>query len=176
MVAYYSCTLSQPECCYCVTRKELLAVVQPERCYCVTCKELLKAEPSECQGRWEQTSHNCLPLVVTLSLSTGTRSPEELRCAQLNDTDIKPVLIWKESRVEKPDWEQIAPYSHTTKIYIGQWESLTIINGVLYRLWETPAGDATLKQLVLPKALRPKVYFNSCTTFPPLDTWVWPRP
>ena len=137
---------------------------------------MTKAEPSECQGRWEQTSHNCLPLVVTLSLSTGTGSPEELRCTQLNDTDIKPVLIWKESRVEKPDWEQIAPYSHTTKIYIGQWESLTIINGVLYRLWETPAGDATLKQLVLPKALRPKVYFNSCTTFPPLDTWVWPRP
>ena len=38
-----------------------------------------------------------LPLVATLSLSTGTELPEELRCAQLNDTDIKLVLIWKET-------------------------------------------------------------------------------
>ena len=45
--------------------------------------------------------------------------------------------------MDKPDWEEITPYSHNTKVYVGQWESLSIINGVLYRLWETPAGDTT---------------------------------
>ena len=234
VVAYYSCTLSQPERRYCVTRRELLAMVKaikhfhvylygrkfllrtdhsalqwllsfrhPEGqiarwlerlqqydfvvkhragtkhgnadalsrrpCLLEICKHCdrldslrtpqmtTKAELPESQSRSDQISHNSLPLVATLSLSTGTGSPEELRCAQLGDPDIKPVLIWKESQEEKPDWEEIAPYSHNTKIYVGQWESLTIINGVLYRLWETPAGDVTLKQLILPKALRPKV-------------------
>ena len=42
--------------------------------------------------------------------------------------------------MDKPDWEEIALYSHNTKVYVGQWESLSVINGVLYRLWETPAG------------------------------------
>ena len=28
---------------------------------------------------------------------------------------------------------------------------------VLYRLWETPSGDAITKQLILPKSLRPEV-------------------
>ena len=58
---------------------------------------MTKTELPECRSRSEQTSHEFLPLVATLSLSTGTGSPEELRCAQLNDTDIKPVPNWKES-------------------------------------------------------------------------------
>ena len=64
-----------------------------------------KAELPESQSRSDQISHNSLPLVATLSLSTGTGSP-----------DIKPVLIWKESQEEKPDWEEIAPYSHNMDI------------------------------------------------------------
>ena len=174
MVAYYSCTLSRPERYYCVTHKELLAVVKaikhfhvylygrkfllrtdhsalqwllsfrhPEGqvarwleglqqydftvehragtkhgnadalsrqpCLLEVCKHcdrldslrtppmMTKTELPECRSRSEQTSHEFLPLVATLSLSTGTGSPEELRCAQLNDTDIKPVPSWKES-------------------------------------------------------------------------------
>ena len=44
---------------------------------------MTRTELPECQ---EQISHKFLPLVATLSLSIGTGSPEELRCAQLNDT------------------------------------------------------------------------------------------
>ena len=38
-----------------------------------------------------------------------------------------------------------------------QWESLEVKDGVLYRLWKTPAGDKVVKQLILPKKLRPSV-------------------
>ena len=34
-----------------------------------------------------------------------------------------------------------APYSEVTKTYWVQWESFELKDGVLYRLWETPAGD-----------------------------------
>ena len=27
--------------------------------------------------------------------------------------------------MDKPDWEEIAPYSHNTKVYVGQWESIS---------------------------------------------------
>ena len=99
--------------------------------------------------------------VAKLTLSSpdaiGGRSPEALREAQLSDPEIKPVLVWMEESKDKPSWDEIAPHSQATKVYCGQWESLRIFGGVLYRLWETPSGDATIRQLVLPKSLRSEV-------------------
>ena len=84
-------------------------------------------------------------------------SQEELRAAQQEDLDLKPLLQWKEAGDNKPPWQMAAPYSKATKAYWMQWESLKVKDGVLYRLWETPAGDAVVKQLILPKKLRPSV-------------------
>ena len=47
--------------------------------------------------------------------------------------------------------------SEYTKAYWAQWDSLQLINGGLHHLWETPSGDATLRQLVVPAFLREKV-------------------
>ena len=49
------------------------------------------------------------------------------------------------------------PYSEVTKAYWAQWKSFELKDGVLYRLLETPAGDRVMKQLILPKKLRPSV-------------------
>ena len=98
--------------------------------------------------------------VAALNLLTGAagnRSPEEIRQAQLNDQDVKPVLEWLERSSHRPPWEEIAPHSDNTKVYCAQWQSLRLYNGVLYRLWETPSGDAIVKQLILPKSLRSEV-------------------
>ena len=98
--------------------------------------------------------------VAALDLLTGTagnRSPQELRQAQLSDQDLKPVLEWMERSSHRPPWEEIAPHNDNTKVYCAQWQSLRVFNGVLYRLWETPSGDATVKQLILPKSLRTEV-------------------
>ena len=95
-----------------------------------------------------------------LDLLTGTagnRSPQELRQAQLSDQDLKPVLDWMERSSHRPPWEEIAPRSGNTKVYSAQWQSLQLFNGVLCRLWETPSGDATVKQLILPKSHRTEV-------------------
>ena len=93
--------------------------------------------------------------VAALNLPTGTagnRSPEELRLAQLNDQDVKPLLEWLERSSHRPPWEEIAPHSDNTKVYCAQWQSLRLYDGVLYCLWETPSGDAIVKQLILPKS------------------------
>ena len=67
------------------------------------------------------------------------------------------MLVWMEESKDKPSWDEIAPHSQATKVYCGQWKSLRIFGSVLYRLWETPSGDATIRQLVLPKSLRSEV-------------------
>ena len=113
--------------------------------------------------------------VAALNLLTGTagnRSPEKLRQAQLNDEDVKPVLEWLEKSSHRPPWEEMAPHSDNTKVYCAQWQSLRLYNGVLYRLWETPSGDATVKQLKLLKSLMSEVLQQLHHT----DTWELPRP
>ena len=77
-------------------------------------------------------------------------SQEELRAAQQKDLDLKPLLQWKEAGDKSP-WQTAAPYSEATKAYWMQWESLKVKDRVLYRLWETTAGDKIMKQLILPK-------------------------
>ena len=79
---------------------------------------------------------------------------QDLRQAQLNDKQIAPVIKWKEQSTTSPSWEEVAPHNEVTKVYWAQWQSLQMHNGVLYRLWESPAGDSTLKQIVLPSTLR----------------------
>ena len=67
------------------------------------------------------------------------------------------MLEWLERSRDKPTWEEIAPHSDNTKVYCAQWQSLQLLNGVLYRLWETPSGDSVVKQLILPESLRTEV-------------------
>ena len=48
----------------------------------------------------------------------------------------------------------MAPLGSCTKAYWAQWSSLQLVDGVLYRLWETPEGDNVVKQLIVPKAIQ----------------------
>ena len=223
VVAYYSRVLSAPERCYCVTRRELLAIVKAVKhfhVYLYGRKFLLRTDhaalrwllsfqqPEGLVARWIErlqqydftvehrsgakhqnadalSRRPCLqdacrhcdrlesleqsntttadvpiasPLpVAAISLGHESHSPREIRVKQLNDADIKPVIKWMEENVEKPPWEVIAPHSQTTKVYCAQWQSLKLTDGVLYRIWETPSGDATVVQLVLPKSMRHEV-------------------
>ena len=59
-------------------------------------------------------------------------SQEELREAQMRDTDIQRVLWWKEGET-RPTWQMTAPHSEATKSYWSQWESLLLEEGVLYK-------------------------------------------
>lgn len=93
-------------------------------------------------------------------LSPPPWSNKDLREAQLADTDIAPIVQWLSESKEKPNWSAVASQSESTKMYWAQWSSLRLRDGVVYRLWETPAGDSTTWQLILPKALRSEVLYH----------------
>ncbi|MDA8002457.1 MAG: hypothetical protein MPL62_14355, partial [Alphaproteobacteria bacterium] len=224
-VAFFSRTLTRPQRNYCVTRRELLAVVKsikqfhtylygqqfvvrtdhsalqwllnfrhPEGqvakwlevlqsysftiqhrpgpkhsnadalsrrpCLTTDCKYCSQLELKDTQGA-EPSSQ---PTVQAVNLSAGiiadmgiATSPEALRQAQLADENLKPVLEWLELDTTRPPWEVVAPFSGHTKAYWAQSDSLKLENGVLYRKWETTAGDTTLLQLVVPKELQEHV-------------------
>ncbi|GFX97020.1 retrovirus-related Pol polyprotein from transposon 412 [Trichonephila clavipes] len=59
-------------------------------------------------------------------------SDERVRKDQLADTEIKPIIEFKESSDEKPSCQDIAPFHSTTKCYCALWDSLHLRNGVLY--------------------------------------------
>ena len=233
VIAYFSCALSPAERHYCVTRRELLAMVKAIRHFraylygrrfllrtdhsalrwplnfrhpegqfarwieclqqydfsvehrpgskhgnadalsrrpclgdiCKHCDRMESLEQSRMSKEQAQTqtvsTDPRIPHVAALNLSSiknvENRSPEELRQAQLCDRDLKPVLDWMEKKKDRPPWEEAAPHSQFTKIYWAQWQSLKLVNGVLYRFWETPSGDAIIKQLILPESLRSEV-------------------
>ena len=77
-----------------------------------------------------------------------------IREVQLQDPDMQPILEWKEKSEDRPNWQSVSSYSPTTKHYWSQWKSLQVTNGVLYRMWETPARDRVIPQMVLPKKMR----------------------
>ena len=73
--------------------------------------------------------------------------------AQEEDPDTGPLLSWV-ANGSRPQWDDVSPFSETLKCYWAQWDSLRVKDGVLYRLWESPAGDRVIWQLVLPKQLQ----------------------
>ena len=84
-------------------------------------------------------------------------SNQHLQQAQLEDSSISPVVKWvKESRI-RPSWSSITPHGEATLMYWAQWDSLHLKYGVVYRLWEAPAENSTVWQLLLPKKLGAEV-------------------
>jgi len=81
-------------------------------------------------------------------------NPENLRSAQRADSDISPILNWKATRTDSPDWNTIAGYSDTTKNYCAQWDSLKVVDGLLYQNWCASDGRTNIRQLVIPYNLR----------------------
>lgn len=59
------------------------------------------------------------------------------RSAQLNDPMLSRFLRAKEES-NRPDWQEVAPLEASSKIYWSQWDALTILNGVLFKRWESP--------------------------------------
>ena len=85
--------------------------------------------------------------------SLGEYSPEELRAAQLNDPGISLVLTAKESN--NPETQ---PTNSPGDRRLWQlWEQLTVINGLLYRMFKEPNKDQHWFQLVVPQEHRPRI-------------------
>ena len=216
VVAYYSRAMSRPERQYCVTRRELLAVVRSVQHFHpylygrhftirtdhAALRWLLSFRSPEGQtARWLEclqqydfriehragakhgnadalSRRPCLPDSckhcdrleekepsdeVPLSIRRATQqlapvwSVADIQKAQLEDSSIGPVAKWLKNSQDRPAKSDVALFSDTTKLYWAQWASLRLKDGLVYRLWETPAGDSSVWQLLLPKKLREEV-------------------
>ena len=80
-------------------------------------------------------------------------STEQIRKAQADDIDIKPIISWKQNSNERPTWRDVSPANKITKAYWAQWDRLQLRSGILYRKWESNIGDKSW-QLVVPKKMR----------------------
>ncbi|GFU45364.1 gag-pol [Trichonephila clavipes] len=57
------------------------------------------------------------PVTTPSTSESDPRSDDRVRKDQLADPEIKPIIEFKESSVEKPSWQDIAPFHPTTKRY-----------------------------------------------------------
>jgi len=81
-------------------------------------------------------------------------SPEWLVERQKEDTNIGKLYDWFTTRETRPSRDDVMHVSPEVKSYISQWDSLTLINGVIYRKFERPEGGVLFFQLITPKSLR----------------------
>ena len=88
-------------------------------------------------------------------VAMGNRS--DFRTSQLADDDLRKVITWKESGSSRPPWEKVSVENKSIKAFWSQWERLSLRDGVLYRRWESEAGDEVRWQLVIPSSLRKDV-------------------
>ena len=72
---------------------------------------------------------------------------------QRSDPDIGPAMSWIDNN-ERPDWETIKGASPALRALYQQYESLLMIDNVLYRSFYDSNGSILYNQLVLPSNLR----------------------
>ncbi|KAK4309250.1 hypothetical protein Pmani_007956 [Petrolisthes manimaculis] len=206
VIAYYSAKFSQPERNYCVTRKELLAVVKSLEHFhsylygaeftirtdhaALRWLKTLKVPEGQLArwlGRLEQYNYHvehrpgrvhinadslsrrpCLPdcnhcarrdpdpvcrrLFVAQDLQ---EADNKWRKSQREDSDLTPVIRWLEAGPERPNWEEVAAESTTTKCLEEQWETLRLDRGILSKHWVSTGESSTgMWLVVVPRALR----------------------
>ena len=77
------------------------------------------------------------------------------------DHDLKVMLHLKQTKCDRPPWEEVSPYSRVVKVLWAQWERLEIHDQVLCRRWEEENGSKLpyTYQIILPVTLQ-KIAFD----------------
>ena len=73
---------------------------------------------------------------------------------QQEDPDIRPILRLRLQQKGQPCPEEILSESEATKVLWGQWHSLLLVNGVLYRQAARSDGRPPVLQLIVPTVKR----------------------
>jgi transposase InsO family protein len=76
---------------------------------------------------------------------------------QRDDPDIGPIYTALQDGSGKPAWETMLPMSQDTKVYWTQWDSLVLLDAVLYRRYTRGVGRNEVLQLVTPPCYRDEI-------------------
>jgi hypothetical protein len=71
--------------------------------------------------------------MVTEKSDDDCWSRESIVREQTSNPDLIPIIYLLENRASQPSWDQISPFSETTKTLARQWERLSLIEGLLTR-------------------------------------------
>ena len=74
--------------------------------------------------------------------------------AQKHDPDIALIYNAKETASSRPAWKEIKRLSPATKNLWSQWDQLTMVDKLLYRIWVQPKQQADTLQLIIPHKLQ----------------------
>ncbi|KAJ8341934.1 hypothetical protein SKAU_G00342250 [Synaphobranchus kaupii] len=147
VVAYYSRTFDKADYHYCVTRRELLAVVLAIRHFkhylygCHYCEWREARESELCaEGEACAVGHKAREPVYRALQAVDT---DEWQLQQEQDIDLRPMLQWVEAR-QRPLWEEVAALW-------SKFGALRMKDGVLERAFRAPATGEEWWQVVVPK-------------------------
>ena len=82
-----------------------------------------------------------------------------LKKRQLEDPDIGPVLKWLESGA-RPVGPEVTASSPATQYYWLYWESLKIMDGVLFHKFSRKDGTGEHIQLIVPRKLKDEIMYQ----------------
>ena len=85
---------------------------------------------------------------------------DEVKSAQNDDPDIKPVIDLLPENKTRPNWNKICHLSEESKILIQQWSELELKEGILYKKYHLP-NDTFLLQMIVPYKFQKQI-LESC--------------
>ena len=86
----------------------------------------------------------------------GGYSDAQLKTAQREDKNLKPVINALENRL-KPKDSVKAKWNEESRILASRWNQLVLRDGILYRRWTPSSNEGPVTQLVLPAQLRAEI-------------------
>lgn len=79
---------------------------------------------------------------------------DAIRQAQLDDKDISPIFVARESINPRPDWNKVSQGSGVLKTIWRPWNRLEVVHGLLYRRFICDDGSPGHLQFIVPASLQ----------------------
>ena len=110
----------------------------------------------DCTGREGSAEFVRQVVRSTRSCWLSTYSAEQMAQKQQEDPDIGPVLEWKKTG-SRPASSAVRHHSPATRHYWLYWDSLTLVDGLLFRRFTKKDNTGSFLQLIVPRKLRDEV-------------------
>ena len=93
----------------------------------------------------------------TEAVNIDCLTPQNIKYEQDRQPEIQMIKEWKRDG-KRPDWSQLAQYTPELKAYWSAWESLILMDEILYKQKPINIGPQNKPRIVLPSVLRKKCF------------------